>query len=95
MYVILRCFAVLVTAVLSLAGILLWPAAELAKTAVPGPHRVRVVDTRQVIPSARLPDGLELGAANNNLDVVRHTDGFVYLAFRTAPHHFAGRDVLR
>jgi hypothetical protein len=29
-------------------------------------------------------------AANNNLDVVRHTDGRVYLAFRSAPNHFAG-----
>jgi hypothetical protein len=28
-------------------------------------------------------------ASNNNLDVVRHTDGSVYLAFRSAPHHFA------
>jgi hypothetical protein len=30
--------------------------------------------------------------ANNNLDVVRHSDGRVYLAFRSAPTHFASPD---
>ncbi|NNL65696.1 MAG: hypothetical protein HKP30_05595, partial [Myxococcales bacterium] len=42
--------------------------------------------------SVALPDGLAPGASNNNLDAVRHDDGFVYLAFRTAPHHFANRE---
>ncbi|MGE4605238.1 MAG: hypothetical protein AAEJ52_00685 [Myxococcota bacterium] len=89
MRLVFRSLAVLLAASVSIVGILLWPEAESAVTATPGPHRVRVVETRQVIPSANLPDNLKLGAANNNLDAVRHTDGFVYLAFRTAPHHFA------
>jgi hypothetical protein len=38
--------------------------------------------------SASVPD---IGRANNNLDVVDH-DGRRYLAWRTAPHHFAHRD---
>lgn len=41
-----------------------------------------------VVPSARLPKGLKVDHANNNLDVVVH-DGRHYLAFRTAPTHFA------
>ncbi|HSF03239.1 MAG TPA: hypothetical protein VLA62_09520, partial [Solirubrobacterales bacterium] len=28
-----------------------------------------------------------------NLDAVRHSDGFVHRAFRTAPHHFASPHV--
>jgi hypothetical protein len=40
-----------------------------------------------------LPPEVVCGASNNNLDAVRHTDGYVYLAFRTAPHHFASPDV--
>lgn len=79
----------LLAAVVSIVGILLWPEAEVAVSTPPGPQRLSIVETRQVIPSTHLPRGLELGAANNNLDAVRHTDGLVYLAFRTAPHHFA------
>lgn len=41
-----------------------------------------------VVPSAKLPKGLKVDRANNNLDVVVH-DGRHYLAFRTAPTHFA------
>ncbi|MEL6182365.1 MAG: hypothetical protein AAFS10_25640, partial [Myxococcota bacterium] len=42
----------------------------------------------QVIPSAGLPAEAEIQLANNNLDVVRH-EGRIYMAFRTAPYHFA------
>ena len=55
----------------------------------PGRHTVHVLETRRVVPSPGLPAHVVLGASNNNLDAVRHSDGFVYLAFRTAPHHFA------
>ncbi len=89
MRILIRLFVIFALAVVSILGILFWPEAELVVSASPGPRRVRVVETRQVIPSAGLPDDLELGAANNNLDAVRHTDGAVYLALRTAPHHFA------
>lgn len=42
----------------------------------------------QVVPSAGLPPQVELMPANNNLDVAFH-HGRYYLAFRTAPSHFA------
>lgn len=54
-----------------------------------GRHAVTVADTRRVVPGEGLPAGVRLGASNNNLDAIRHADGYVYLAFRTAPHHFA------
>lgn len=41
-----------------------------------------------VVPSFGLPGGLPIQPANNNLDVVRHGEE-VFLAFRTAPNHFA------
>jgi len=53
-----------------------------------GRHRVEVLDTRQVIPGPGLPPMTMPGVSNNNLDVVRH-GGRVYLAWRTAPDHFA------
>jgi hypothetical protein len=59
------------------------PAVEL------GPHQVRVLSTRQVVPGTGLPAGTVVQTANNNLDAVRHSDGRVYLAWRTAPDHFA------
>ncbi len=53
-----------------------------------GGHPVYVSDTRRIVPSEGLPSELTLQAANNNLDVVRH-GGRVYLAWRSAPNHFA------
>jgi hypothetical protein len=46
-------------------------------------------ETRRIVPSEGLPSALKPQAANNNLDVVRHNDGRVYLAFRSAPTHYA------
>lgn len=60
--------------------------------AEPGRHDVEILETRRIIPSPGLPAEVSLGASNNNLDAIRHTDGYVYLAFRTAPHHFANPD---
>ncbi len=60
----------------------------------PGRHRVRVLDTRRIVPGPGLPPEVEAGDSNNNLDAVRHVDGRVYLAFRTAPHHFANPDTV-
>lgn len=62
---------------------------EPTPTPEPGRHRVRVVETRRIVPGPGLPPEVEAGNSNNNLDAVRHSDGRVYLAFRTAPHHFA------
>jgi hypothetical protein len=47
-----------------------------------------VVDTRQIVPGEGLPAEVVLQAANNNLDVIEF-EGRVFLAFRTAPTHFA------
>jgi hypothetical protein len=54
----------------------------------PGRHTVTVTDTRQVIPGPGIPMETPPGNSNNNLDVVRF-EGRVYLAWRTAPDHFA------
>jgi hypothetical protein len=56
--------------------------------AEPGPHGVRVLETRRIVPSSELPPSVRVAAANNNLDAIRH-DGRVYLAWRSAPDHFA------
>ena len=53
-----------------------------------GRHAVSIVDTRRIVPSDGLPARTATMNSNNNLDVVRH-DGRVYLAWRTAPDHFA------
>jgi len=53
-----------------------------------GRHAVAVLETRRVVPSPGLPEGARALSSNNNLDVVRH-EGRVYLAWRTAPDHFA------
>ncbi|HVY31731.1 MAG TPA: hypothetical protein VHB79_34585 [Polyangiaceae bacterium] len=58
-----------------------------------GPHRVELVSTRRVVPSEGLDAKNQLQTANNNLDVVRH-QGRVYLAWRSAPSHFASADVV-
>ncbi|HKA89145.1 MAG TPA: hypothetical protein VKE22_15865 [Haliangiales bacterium] len=46
-----------------------------------------------VVPSDGLPAEVKDQVSNNNLDVVRH-DGRIYLAFRTAPNHFASSDTV-
>lgn len=60
----------------------------------PGRHTIEIVDTRRVVPSPGLPGDLPATGANNNLDVVRHDDGRVYLAWRNAPDHFASTSVV-
>ncbi|MEZ4389762.1 MAG: hypothetical protein R3A48_01600 [Polyangiales bacterium] len=62
-----------------------WPVSE------PGRHAVTVLETRQVIPGEGLPPETPAGNSNNNLDVARH-DGRIYLAWRTAPDHFASSE---
>jgi len=82
----------LTLAIVVALGFLLRIPDEITPPSEPGRHTVRVIETRPIVPGPALPVGLELGASNNNLDAVRHDDGFVYLAFRTAPHHFANTD---
>jgi hypothetical protein len=43
---------------------------------------------RQIVPAGPMPPQATPQAANNNLDITWH-DGRLYLAFRTAPTHFA------
>jgi hypothetical protein len=57
-----------------------------------GLRRPVLAETEQIVPGLGLPPELLLQQANNNLDVVRHDDGRVYLAFRSAPNHFASAD---
>ncbi|XXX82605.1 hypothetical protein WMF30_28020 [Sorangium sp. So ce134] len=45
----------------------------------------------QVVPFGDAPAGVEVQQANNNLDVVAH-EGRYFLAFRTAPSHFASEE---
>jgi hypothetical protein len=49
-----------------------------------------VIATRRIVPGPGLPAEAAIDRANDNLEVVRHSDGRVYLAWRTAPSHFAG-----
>lgn len=50
-------------------------------------------DPVQVVPSDQMPDDVRSQGAHNNLDVAWH-DGRLYLAFRTAPNHFASADAV-
>lgn len=59
----------------------------------PGRHDVTLVDTRRVVPSTGLPPETVPLVSNNNLDVTVYM-GRVYLAWRTAPDHFAGPDTV-
>lgn len=52
---------------------------------------VRVGDLRPVVPGPGLPTGLRIGRSNNNVDATWH-DGCLFLAWRTAPTHFASPD---
>lgn len=54
----------------------------------PPPATPRLGETVMVVPSPGIDPAVELQDAANNLDVVLH-DGSVFLAFRTAPNHFA------
>ena len=56
------------------------------------PNALRVLTTEAVTPALTAVPGVNVQAANNNLDVVRF-GGRTYLAFRTAPTHFASAAV--
>ena len=60
----------------------------------PGRHDIAIVDTRRVIPGPGLPSEAMPQPSNNNLDVVRHSDGRIYLAWRTGPNHFASPETV-
>jgi hypothetical protein len=56
-----------------------------------GPVSASVSQYEQVVPFAAAPAGVVTQASNNNLDVVEH-EGRFFLAFRTAPSHFASTE---
>lgn len=59
--------------------------------AEPGQDDFTLLSSVQVIPGPGLPEDAVVLTSNNNLDVVRH-EGRSYLAWRTAPDHFAGTE---
>src|SRR6185369_6665337 len=59
----------------------------------PGRHALSLLSSRRIVPSEGLDPRNEVKVANNNLDVVRHA-GRVYLAWRSAPTHFASTEVV-
>ncbi len=74
-----------------------WAEAQAARSlppprAEPGAHDVTVIESRRVVPGDGMPEALNGGIAHNNLDAVRHSDGRVYLAWRSAADHFAHPD---
>lgn len=61
---------------------------EPADFGSPGPWKIRHTRLEQIVPGDGLPADLALMDANNNLDVVEY-QGRCFLAWRTAPTHFA------
>jgi hypothetical protein len=74
----------------SLLALLLW-FAPVAAFAVP--HRIVQENFRWVVPSGNLPEGLQVFHSNNNV-AIHEFEGRLYLAFRTAPTHFASAKTL-
>ena len=58
-----------------------------------GGIEVTLGELKAVVPSTALPEAVIPQASNNNLDVVEHSDGRLYFAFRTGPSHFASDEV--
>src|SRR5262245_10611496 len=52
-----------------------------------------ITEPTVVAPSAAMPDGVVSQVSHNNLDIVWFR-GRLFFAFRTAPTHFASRDVV-
>jgi hypothetical protein len=73
---------------------MLWLIACHAPPDVPAPPgRWSLGETTPVVPGDGLPDDVVVQPSANNLDVVAH-DGRVFLAFRTAPSHFASTETV-
>ena len=58
-----------------------------------GPAPPFVDEVRQIVPGGALPAEVVTQVSNNNLDIVDH-DGRMFLAFRTAPSHFASAETV-
>lgn len=71
----------------------IWLLLALAAGCSSGPLEPTLGVYETVVPGPGLPAEAVAQTANNNLDVVRH-EGRVFLAFRTAPSHFAHPDTV-
>jgi len=56
-------------------------------------NAVTMENFRWVVPSDKLPDGLTVMHSNNNVDIKKF-NGTLFMAFRTAPTHFASKKTL-
>lgn len=59
--------------------------------AAPSVPQVRVSPPRWVVPAGNLPPEVTTQAGNNNVSIALH-EGRLFLAWRTAPNHFASAD---
>lgn len=67
------------------------PAPDAALCPTDGSDTPLLDEVRQVVPGPGLPADVVPQPSNNNLDLVDH-DGRLFLAFRTAPSHFASAE---
>ena len=51
-------------------------------------QNIHTIEWQQLVPSAHLPDSIDIQKSNANLDITYYK-GKYYFAFRTAPYHFA------
>jgi hypothetical protein len=66
---------------------------EVIQPAEAEPTEPAVLEVEKVVPSEGLPSEVHPQTSNNNLDIVDH-EGRLYMAFRTAPSHFASADTV-
>jgi hypothetical protein len=57
----------------------------------PDGFRVHIEDAHFVVPGSGLPETVQPQAANNNVSIARH-DGRLFMAWRSAPTHFASTE---
>lgn len=55
-------------------------------------YQLQVSEPRWIVPGPTIPAGLEVGASNNNLDLI-FFEGRLFFVWRTGPSHFASPDV--
>lgn len=92
--VLLRTARYFVVSVLILAGALalllgmLWRSEAPVTFDTAAAAQVSYEPLRQIVPGPAVPEGVAVMSSNNNVDLVRYGTDF-YMAFRTAPTHFA------
>ena len=56
-------------------------------------YTIEIGEPRWVVPSALLPEEITPSASNNNVDIIFH-QGHLYMAWRSAPTHFASSETI-